>query len=516
MNKNSSGAWSTTPSHAQFSLPRELRTEHLLMSNNIEDTIKHNQQQAAAAWIEYLNNVRNQRLLEALAQQDVSLQSAVSSLEEAIQKISAEIVETNRGGIKGMHGFIAEVAQVGVGNARAQIRGVAKPYELVNNNGPIDIFRDGTSIQMKFSEAGGNFSLGAVLGHMRSYPDYVSQGGKYQIPADHYDVIKQLTSMSPEVANQTLTKQTTPSIRDWKHIQELVTESKVPFSCLEGSDLAYSDVQVNAYQKTLQNEASSLHEADQELRLELIEKNSPTLREGLKTTAVTAAMEGMTAFVLAVISKRREGKQFAEFTPDDWTEITAKSGYGTLTGSIRGTSIYVLTNFTATPAAAANALATTAIGVAEQAYQLRRGTISEIEFWENSEALALQAAVSALSATIGQAVIPIPILGAVIGNSIGTVLFKASKDVLNSHETRLIELYQEEQARQSDNLRQQDILLIEMLQRSIKSYLGLISLAFSLEPAVAFEGSIQLATTLDVPTERVLRTNAEVLAFFTE
>ena len=84
---------------------------------------KSNQEQAVAAWVNYLNQLRLDGLLSAFSNQDVNLQNALASVDEAIRKIDFELIATNRGGVKGIHGFIAEVAEVGVGNARSQILG---------------------------------------------------------------------------------------------------------------------------------------------------------------------------------------------------------------------------------------------------------------------------------------------------------------------------------------------------------------------------------------------------------
>lgn len=84
---------------------------------------KSNQEQAVAAWVNYLNQLRLDSLLSTLDQQDMNLADALASVTAAVRKIDLEVVTTNRGGVKGMHGFIAEVAEVGVGNARRQVSG---------------------------------------------------------------------------------------------------------------------------------------------------------------------------------------------------------------------------------------------------------------------------------------------------------------------------------------------------------------------------------------------------------
>ena len=61
---------------------------------------------------------------------------------------------------------------------------------------------------------------------------------------------------------------------------------------------------------------------------------------------------------------------------------------------------------------------------------MRKGNISENDFLWNSEILCLDVTVSALSSFVGQAAIPIPVLGAIIGNAVGMFLYQIAKDTL--------------------------------------------------------------------------------------
>ncbi len=126
--------------------------------------------------------------------------------------------------------------------------------------------------------------------------------------------------------------------------------------------------------------------------------------------------------------KKEKEKKFSEFTSDDWKEIGVDSGKGTIKGGIRGGAIYVLTNFTATPANVASAYVTAAFGVAEQVKQLEAGSISEEDFVINCETVCLDVTVSAISSAAGQVIIPIPVLGAVIGNIAGEFVYELCKN----------------------------------------------------------------------------------------
>ena len=197
--------------------------------------------------------------------------------------------------------------------------------------------------------------------------------------------------------------------------------------------------------------------------------------------------------MLAVVQKRREGKKLKEFTSEDWIDIAGDTGFGFVKGGVRGLSIYGLTNFTATSAAVASAIVTAAFGIAEQANKLRRGEIDELEFIENAELVSLEAAVSALSSFVGQALIPVPILGAVIGNTVGTVMYRAVSSSLSKREAELIERYVGEQRVLDERLAAEYQELIETLDASMSEYLGVLERAFSPDVAVALLGSVELA-----------------------
>jgi hypothetical protein len=476
-----------------------------------------NQEQAVAAWVNYLNQLRLDTLLTALNEQSVNLHDALATIDEAIRRIDFEVVATNRGGLKGIHGFIAEVAEVGVGNARSQIRGEGPVYQWVNDNGSVDLIRNGVEIQQKFVAAGGRFGLGAIAQHLQIYPDFVKNGGKYQIPGDHFEVIQKLYAMSSEEAGRLLTRSGNGlSFHDWERVHAFFTEGSIEFDSLEASNLDYHEVQRGAYRSTMEAEKASLRSTDQSLRDRTYFDSRPSVQEGAKVTLAAAAIESGAAFVLAVATKRRQGKKLKQFTDEDWIEIAGDTGFGLAKGGVRGVSIYSLTNFTATPAAVASSIVTAAFGIAEQANKLRRGEIVELQFLENAEVVSLEAAVSALSSFVGQALIPVPVLGAIIGSTVGTVMYKAVSSSLSNRETALIETYLDEQRMLDSQLAREYQELIEMLDACITDYLDVLERAFSPDIEVALLGSIELALKLGVSSDEILDSEQKTFAYFVD
>ena len=478
--------------------------------------IKNGQEQAVASWINYLNQVRLDRLMEALQKEELNLNEAMSTIGETLKTISRDIVNNGkgRGGQYGMHGFIAEVAECGIGNAREQIEGKAPIYEWINDNGPEDLRRGATLIQQKFVNGGGHLSLQAIRMHLNAYPDFLDNGGVYQIPEDHYEKIKWLLSISEKEANKMPTSTGDFSLKQWRDVHEFFKNGDIPLDKVEPSKLKYSEVQKGTYEQTFSKEKDSLRKRNQERKEQAYNKSKPTLSEGAKATAAAAAIEGAMALCLGIAEKRKSGKKFNAFDEEDWKEIAATTGKGTLKGSIRGASIYTLTNFTATPAAVASAMVTATFGIAEQAYQLKQGNVNEQRFIENTEMLCLDASVSALSSFAGQILIPVPVLGAVIGNTVGTMMYQIAKDNLSAREQKIFEEYAEAVRQLDVSLQDQYQEFVDEIGKDTKLFMELLNRAFAPDIRVAFEGSIDLAKSCGVPVDEILDSKEKIASYF--
>lgn len=341
--------------------------------NNLADLAKRNQEQAVAAWLGYLDRLRAERLLSALRGQDENLIDALDHVDAALQMIG-DVVASNRGGVKGMHGFIAEVAEVGIGNARTAIRGEDTSYAWVNNNGPTDLFARRSSDPAEVRRGRRPTRARRDSRAPRQIPDFVANGGKYQIPNDHFETIQKLYAMTAEDAGKLLSRSGDgPSLTDWKRVQTFFSTDSIGLESVEASHLGYADVQRDAYGVTFEAEKETLRATDANLREKTRQENRPTVGQGARATLVAAGVEGGTTFVLSLVDKRRQGKKLKDLTTDDWTEIAGDTAIGAARGGVRGLSIYSLINLTMTSAAVANMMAAAAFGVADQANKFRRG-----------------------------------------------------------------------------------------------------------------------------------------------
>lgn len=472
--------------------------------------VKLDQEQAVASWINYLNQVRLDRLFNALQAQNTNLNQALQTLKATLSTIREDIIIRNRGGVKGMHGFIAEVAECGIGNAREEIVGHAPVYAWINDNGPTDLVRNGVHIQQKFVNAGNHLSLQAIKQHLSTYPEYIKNGGRYQIPQDHYERIKYLLSISKEQANKMPTETGEFSLKQWREVHSFFENGDVKLSDIEPSALKYEAVQSNTIEKTISDERKAIKKTDKAIRDEAYTQSKPTLQEGLKAGAVSAAIEGVVTFGLEIRKEVKSGKSIKDFTADDWSEICKKSGLGTVKGGIRGISIYAITNYTATPAAVANALITASFGIAQQAYLLNEGKITQEDFLRNSEELCVDVSVSALSSFIGQAVIPVPVVGAVIGNTIGNLIYQTTKESLKKQDKQLIKSYIQEIEALSRSFNVQYKRYVEQINIAMKEYFLILDDAFAIDCVQAFDGSIHLARYIGVSEDEILKSNADI------
>lgn len=483
-------------------------------AEKIENTISSDQEQAIASWINYLNDQRLRALMESLNQQDNNLSLALKEIDKRTWQIAEEIVKKNRGGKTGIHGFIAEAAEVGIDNARKNILGNPADNVWLDDNSKFDINRAGQYLQMKFYQSGDGLSLGAIKTYFDTCPDGLRDKVEFLIPKDQYSKLIKYFNMPESQANKLPTSNGEFSYKQWKAVHEFFKENDIPIEKIHPSHLKYGEVQVGSYEATMEREKHSLKRTNQKIKDNLHQKSKPTFHEGAKAAGAGAIAEGGMNFVLAVRRRCSDGKRISDLKEDDWNIIMKETGVGVVKGGVRGASIYALTNYTATPASVASSLVTASFGVAQQAYLYRKGQLTEEQFLSKSEMICLDTSVSALSSFIGQAFIPVPVLGAVIGNTIGTFMYQIAKDNLSEKEQMLVKQYLNDLDSKKKQLNSEYQECIDMLNLNLQKYFELLNMAFAPDYNLAFEGSILLAREVGVPEEMILKNESEIFNYF--
>lgn len=482
------------------------------MAEALNRTVKSTQEQAVASWITYLNQIRLDTLIEKLNQQNINLESALGELDELKRFLGdpAHIL----GSSSTKHGEIAEHMQVNIENARRAIQGLTKEYtfEGVGRTAPEDYLKNGQQIQSKFYNGLKQtfFNSHGVSDHLETYPDFVKNGGSYDIPKDQYE---KMTELLDRYKNNP-SKLSKSDYNLVKKIDEFLKENGLePGKDINPAVVDYSEVQQGTANNTVDKEETNIKKEDEKQRKKAYDDSKPTLKEGVKAAGVSAAVEGGVSFCMSVARKRKD-KNFAEFTADDWQEIGVDTGKSTIKGGIRGGSIYVLTNFTATPANVASAYVTAAFGVAAQIRALERDEISKEDFLINCEAVCLDVTVSAIASTAGQILIPIPVLGAVIGNVAGEFVYELCKREGTKESQQMIAGYRQEMELLEQQLDIKYQQMMAEVRRALHKFNDLENLAFNENVNIAFSGSVDLALEAGVDKNRILRTEEQINNYF--
>ena len=473
--------------------------------NSIE---KSSQEQAVAAWIDYLNHLRFLDLVERIAKQDLSFESAI----EELQKLKSFVAQPEHilGSIFTKHGEIAEHVQVHFVNAEQLVQGKEAIYsfEGVGRLAAEDYLRNGQMVQSKFYFGPGG-TLFAIARHNDTYPWFVKSGGTYEIPKSQCQEL-----MAIYHNGETGSVLSDSDSKLYEIIKEWETTNGVKFDkVVRPAVVDYEDVQLSTVHETISTEEEKIEKIDRELREEAQAETQPTLKEGAQVAIISAAIEGGITFIVGVYKKRKSGKKLVEFTAEDWKELGIDTGKGTIKGAIRGSAIYALTNFAAMPAPVASAMITATLGMAAQAYKLEKGDISGEEFIDASESMCLDVTVSALSSILGSLLIPVPILGVVIGNAAGMFMKNIAEAYLSSEEQKLIDQYYKDTEALNEQLDAEDKQIIELVMADLAAYKSLAALAFSPDVNQRLEISINIARQSGVDERRIL-TEESGYAFF--
>lgn len=474
--------------------------------------IKSSQEQALASWIEYLRVLREENLIDKLSTQDMNLEKSLSALDEIKQFISNP--EHILGSSITKHGEVAEHIQVGFSNAEQLIQG-NQPTHTFDGVGRLameDYLQDGKMIQSKFYN-GTSGTFKAVCEHFNDYPQFIREGGTYDIPKDQYEQLIDIYNRG-ETARYSL-RRTEETL--FKNMKSWETENEVSIKeVIKPAKVNYDEVQLGIADKTINAEEKQIKETDEKIREDINSAHKPTIQEGLKATVISAAVEGTFAFVLKIIKIKKSGKKLSEFTKEDWKEVGIDTAIGTGKGAIRGAVVYTMTNFTPVPSPIANALVTASLGIVAQARKLNKGKIDKEEFINNAEVLCLDVAVSALSSLVGEYLIPIPILGSIIGNTVGMFLYEISKVYLSKTEQKAVLKYKTDYENFVLSLDKEYQEFIQKINAELSLFNSMIALAFDENINTRFFVSINLAKSLNIDDNKILKSKKEIDDFFTD
>ena len=484
--------------------------------------------QGLAAWIASINAERRAPLYEALDAlqndlnaQDRSFAEALAEIDWVRQKIGTP--ESILGNPSTKHGEIAEIAEVGVRRAKNLLHG-RSPGAFWNADArlaPEDYGIDGVGVQAKFVN-GVNNTLRHVREHAKKYPRFGVQKKYYHIPKNYYETIRGvLRGDAPD-----LNARMVSSIRN--HVNSLEEMRGRSFDDLvRPASHDYSDVQQGRIDETLNQHDERLLERDAQLKEDIVddhrdeveaaqEKAAPSAGE-LGNVASTGAAVGAGFTVTTTLYHKwdKEGKLPTDFTQEDWIEVGGEALKGGATGGIAASSLYCLTNYSALSAPFAGAIVSSGRAMTSLAYQYQSGDISLNEFTDLSIIASSEAGMAAAGAALGQTLIPVPVLGAVVGSATARVVSGAGKKLLKEKAEAFDQRLQNQFQKRIEALSVEHEQLLAELEAEMLLLGDLTTAAFDLNAnaQLLLLSSIRLAEEHEVEPRKIIRTTRDVDAF---
>ncbi len=466
--------------------------------------------QVAAAWSALNAAYRAGELAAALRDQHRAFLSAMEEL-----KVVRDFVGTPEnilGRTDTKHGEIAEQVHVGVRRAWDVLygRNPAATFDGVPRTGPVDYRVDGVDIQSKYYNGLRN-TLDGVATHVEQYQDFPNDG-RYLIPRDQYQQLEELRQTGEidgwsDRSAATIQRR----VEDLERATGRSAEAQI-----EPGDASYPEVQRGRIHDTLQDREARLARENEDLREAARAEHGPSLA-GLGTaTALGATTGGGLGLAQAIWMKCREGKSpfRGGFSIQDWQDVGVVAAQGAGGGAVAGSTVYVLTNSTALAAPFAGSLVSGLIGVGGLLRERHAGTIDGDQFVEMSHIVATDAAIAGLAVAAGQTLVPIPMLGALLGSLAGKLVASALKDGLGESASALSEKLAEYERHALKQLDEEQRNLMQRLDAWFGNLERLAATAFDLESnARLLEASVQAAKIVGVPEKRILRTTGDVDAY---
>ena len=211
----------------------------------------------------------------------------------------------------------------------------------------------------------------------------------------------------------------------WRRVQEF--HEAMPDAKVEPMVVTYAEIQADAVGTTIQREADDVERKYQKQRQAAEESCRATLQEGAKVTLCSAALEGGVNGGISILEHKQGGKRIRDFSREEWKEIGTDTAKGIGKGAVRGAAVYAATNVINMPASVATATVTGAFTFVDKTIDFSRGKYTGKEYAAELADGCISVAVSAVSSELGRKLIPIPVVGLIIGNAVGMFIYKVAK-----------------------------------------------------------------------------------------
>lgn len=405
------------------------------------------------------------------------------------------------------HGEIAEVAEVGVRRSWDSLFGRTPSADLHPDRiGPIDYIVNDSDVQSKFYNGVHN-SLGGVADHLEKYPNFPAGNTYYAIPKDQLELVKKVLNGEDTELNQ-------KSVDALKRlVKDLESKTGRDFKDLvRPAFFDYDEVQLGSIDETLDHHQEEITKANEKEVEKIRAQHQASLQEGFKATAIAAAVGAGVSFVGTTFAKYRDGKNIfkGEFTAQDWKDVGLDTAQGAVIGGVTGGALYLMTNCASMSAPLAGAVVSAVKGLAPLVKGYYAGEISMAQLVDSGCLVCSEVGMVAAASAIGQALIPVPILGALVGALAGQVLSSILAREVEGSAKAISERIKEYTATLGEHQKQALLRLMDRFAR-----LGELTVAaFDLDLNIdILATSAKLAQTYGVDHSKLLRTTLEVDRF---
>ena len=117
---------------------------------------------------------------------------------------------------------------------------------------------------------------------------------------------------------------------------------------------------------------------------------------------------------------------------------------------------------------------------------------------------------AAIGAAIGQAIIPIPVVGAIVGSVVAQSALKITQSIVGDKEKELIEHMQSEYRAFIEKLSIEEKNILNEITKYFDKLGGYIEAALNKDTQIRLYGSVELCRLLGVPESGIMKTVQDV------
>ena len=470
----------------------------------------------AALWTAFDEHLRGKALASGLQARNQAFRDALKEVVAVRDFVGTP--EKILGSDRTKHGEVAEYVHVAIQRAKDLLhqRRPTATLDGVPRTGPVDYVDGGTNIQSKYYR-GLSESLGGVSYHAGKYEDFATGGGRYDIPKDQYEQLRELQEtgtiegLSARIVRR-IERQVEEIRRDAaRSIEELIAPGET----------SYDEVQLDRVHETIDDREKGLARENERLKSEVRDEQRASMAGAGKAAAVGALAGGGLGLAATLWSRYLDGKNAfrGEFTVEDWKEAGVSALKGAGAGAVSGFAVYALVGSTRLAAPFAGSLVSGLMGVGALLGQREAGEIDDAQFVDLALLVASESALTCIAAAAGQTLIPVPLLGAFVGSVAGKLVESALRGGLGEDaEAELLERLQAYETEALDGLDESLRAAVLELDASFGHLEHLMGVAFdeTVNTQMRFAASIWIAESAGVSAERILRSVEDVDAFMEE